>query len=382
MPTRFIIGCMTGTSIDGIDAAMIAVEGHALAARPRFVRGLSRPLGDLGPRLKAIADQCPTNAREITAVAREFSLLHADVVAELRSAEPCAPAECLAVHGQTVFHAPPLSWQLFNPAPLVEHAGLPVVFDLRAADLARGGQGAPITPLADWLFFGDANERRAVVNLGGFCNITLLPAAARADPTATSLIRGFDVCACNHLLNAVARLTLNAPFDRDGAAARSGRVHLAGLSDLSAVLESQSAARRSLGTGDEITECVDRHRTQMTGADLAATACEAIGQTIARRVFAQAGSVHRFLLAGGGARNLALATAIARAAAERGGAQVGTTTDHALPIEFREAAEIALLGALCADGTPITLSAVTGAREPASISGVWAGGHPLLRAAR
>lgn len=354
---------MTGTSIDGLDAALVRVEGRGLDIRPSLVGFQSRPLGDLAPRLRALAEQQPTTAREIAALARDFSLAHADAAKALLAEHPAGAPDFIAVHGQTVYHAPPLSWQLFNPAPLAAAIDAPVIHDLRATDLAMGGQGAPITPLADFLFFGHDQEPRAVVNLGGFCNVTLLPAGPRAQETTLG-IRGFDVCACNHLLDGIARKLLQQPFDEGGAAALSGTVHADALEDLSGVLASQrrSAAgtTRSLGTGDELTDWISRFRAHIAPADLAATACEGLGQFIARALTDGDTPPGRILLAGGGVRNAALVQAIG----EWSSGRVEPTDAHGLPSQAREAAEIAVLGALAVDGLPITLSAVTGVAVP------------------
>jgi 1,6-anhydro-N-acetylmuramate kinase len=380
MPTRHVIGCMTGTSIDALDVALVAVEGTGLGMRARFIRGRSRPLGDLAPRLRRLAEQEPLAAGEIAGLARDFAMLHADVIRELMVEAGAAPArpDLIAVHGQTVFHAPPVSWQLFNPAPLVEAIGAPVVFDLRAADLARGGQGAPITPLADWILFRHPLEIRAVVNLGGFCNLTVLPASpdgADAGAAVGSIV-GMDVCACNHLLDGVARRLLQQPYDDGGRAAVSGAVHTEALEDLTGVLASQRRSGRSLGTGDELTEWISRFRAHVSAADLAATACEGLGQTIARKLNESEHPPHRVLLAGGGVHNAALV----RALGDWCSAKVQRVDEHGVPAGYREAAEMAVLGALCQDRVPITLPAVTGVRGvrggergagPAPIAGVW-----------
>lgn len=359
---RHIIGCMTGTSLDALDAAIVRVEGAGLSLRAAFIRGLSRPLGQLSAALRRLASQEPMSAGEIARLSREFSVLHAEAVREVAAAAGVRP-DLVAVHGQTVFHAPPVSWQLFNPAPLAEAVRTLVVFDLRAADLARGGQGAPITPIADWILFADDHEPRAIVNLGGFCNITLLPAGPR-DPSRLAAVEGFDVCAGNHLLDAVARAVLRTEFDADGAAALAGKVLADPLEDLVGILRSQSGSRRSLGTGDEALEWVSRYRAHAAPNDLAATACEALGQVIAHRTL----GVQRVLLAGGGAKNAALVRAISG----RSGARVERTDAFAVPIGFREAAGMAVLGALSADRVPITLPRVTGVSDPAPVAGVWA----------
>ena len=352
---RVVVGCMTGTSIDGLDAAMVRIHGHGLAMSAEFVRGITLPLGDLAPRLKDLADQRPMTAGAIAALSRDFALLHGAAVRELLCGDR---ADLICVHGQTVYHAPPVSWQMFNSAVLAYETGTPVVFDLRAADLAAGGQGAPITPIADWFFFRAA-QPTAVVNLGGFCNITLLPRESKSIED----IEGFDVCACNHVLNAVARVMLRAEYDRDGAAALSGSVHSEAAVDLEGVLASQSRAGRSLGTGDEVGGWISRFRARVNGPDLAATACEVIGQTIARRVQ----GAHRILVAGGGARNAALVKGIR----DWSSAPVQSIDTAGVPIEFREAAAMGVLGALCRDRVPITLPRVTGLNTPAPVAGAW-----------
>lgn len=357
--TRHVVGCMTGTSIDGIDAALVRVSGRGLEMRAEFVRGVSRPLGDLGPPLRALADQQLMTAGDIAALSREFAALHAEVIKVLLR-EADARANLICVHGQTVFHAPPVSWQMFNGAVLAHALGTPVVFDLRAADLAAGGQGAPITPIADWVFFR-SEQPTAIVNLGGFCNVTLLPSVA----DGIEKIRGFDVCACNHVLDQIARKLLRMDYDKDGLAALSGEVHNDAALDLEGVLAVQASSRRSLGTGDEVGGWISRFRAHVEPHHLAATACEVIGHTIARKIQDGTGLV---LLAGGGVRNKALVNAISGWAS----AKVQPLDTCGVPIEFREAADMAVLGLLCQDRVPITLPAVTGVREPAPVSGVWA----------
>lgn len=355
---------MTGTSVDGLDAALVAVRGHGLGMTAEFVSGVSRELGPLGSRLRALADQEPMTAGTIAELMRDFALLHAEAVRELMRGEG-VPA-LVSVHGQTVFHAPPVSWQMFNGAVLAREIGAPVVFDLRAADLAAGGQGAPITPLADWILFRDT-QPTAVVNLGGFCNATILPGveAERNANAAIDAINGYDVCACNHVLDRVARECLGVAFDAGGAAALRGSVDARSRDELAAALGVQARAGRSLGTGDETGTWIQSWRSRISAPDMAATACAAIGGTIAERLR----GVRMILVAGGGAHNGALLRSIR----ERSSAELETTASRGVPIEFREAAEMAVLGALCQDRVAITLPRVTGVAGPAPIAGIWAG---------
>lgn len=375
---RHIIGCMTGTSLDALDAALVRIEGRGLAMKATLAKAVSRPLGTIACPLRAFAEQSPMIAGEIARLAHEFSVLHAEVIAELRRSAG-VEVDLVCAHGQTVFHRPPLSWQMLNGALVASRAGVPVVFDLRAADLAAGGQGAPITPIADLVLFSDPRENRAVVNLGGFCNFTLLPAGgndageAAGETRTTAMlgaIRAGDVCACNHVLDTIARRVLGRPFDANGAAAVSGQVNDDALDDLVGVFAAQSRAGRSLGTGDEVASWVGRQwkgGSGVSGPHLCATACEAIADAAWRAITGHGLSVDRVLLAGGGARNGGLARAFASIAT----CPVEECTRHGVPIEAREAVCFAVLGALCQDRVPITLAGVTGVAK-APLAGVWA----------
>ncbi len=393
---------MTGTSCDGLDGAAVRIEGVGLQARAEVIAVTSLDLGELAAAARGLARGERLSAQEIARLGHGLAELHAEGVRRLR-AEAGAP-DLVCAHGQTVFHDPPVSWQLVNPWPIARAAGCPVVTDLRGADLAAGGQGAPITPIADWILFRDERETRAIVNLGGFCNVTLLPAggvgAMGAGPEA---IQARDVCACNHALDGMARLALGAAFDVDGAAAERGRVDDAVYAELRAVLEGQAGesagvagAGRSLGSADELVGDVLRKvaagrlqacptrpgqsghsgalqagKTAPTGdltpEDALASCAHAVAEVIAAAVNGLAPAPDRVLLAGGSVRNRALVAALR----ERCRAPVSTTADAGVDPQYREAAAMAVLGALAQDGAPVALPHVTGAHEPILWQGSW-----------
>lgn len=362
--TRIAVGCMTGTSLDGLDAACVEITGEGLSMRARFEAGVSRPLGELSKFLRPLAQQTPASAGEIAKVASAFAALHAGAAREVLAKAKHSVCDLVCVHGQTVFHAPPHSWQLFQPAPLAMALSAPVVFDLRQADMAAGGQGAPITPLADWVLFRDPSLSRVVINLGGFCNITRLPGASTPDQVSAR-----DICACNQVLDAVARFVLDRPFDEGGRAAASGHPHPGATSDIAESLGAQAqAAGRALGTGDELYDFAQRWRGRLTPADIAASAASAVASTIAKACQ----HADELILAGGGVKNTSLVaelTSAARRIAPE--VRVRLCSELGVPCEMREATCFAVLGALCQDSVPITLPQVTGVASPAPIGGCW-----------
>lgn len=378
---RLVIGAMTGTSIDGIDLALVEISGRGLDMRAKFLRGRSASLGGLAPRLREAAAQVPRPAAFFAELALELGRVHAEEARALAGGETI---DLAVLHGQTIHHAPPVSWQLMNPFPVAAALGCEVMSDLRQADLAAGGQGAPITPLADWILFG-GEVPRVILNLGGFSNATVLPAHARrgakagsstdgesgaaAGPHAIDAIRGADLCVCNQLLDRAAAIVLGQPFDRDGAAAQAGRESPSLRAELEQLLDAQRLAGRSLGTGDEAFAWVARAARELASNDLLRTAVAAIGAVIGHGVRALAdGSRGRaeVIAAGGGARNLALCRSIAASL----GRPLTTTGSLGVPIQMREAAAMAVLGALACDGVPISLRAVTGRSLPRCLDGL------------
>lgn len=348
---------MTGTSLDALDASCVLVHERGLGMRIEHIWTDSFSLAPLDRQLRSLCEGEPMSARQIASLRDAFSELHARELSQRCQGEE--PVSLVAAHGQTVFHESPHSWQLFNPWAVAHALRCPVVHDLRGADLALGGQGAPITPIADWILFRDAHRSRAIVNLGGFCNITLLPSGNDLSST-----RAFDVCACNHILNACAQRALDAPYDEGGSHAMRATPDSDATLSLTTQLRAQSSSGRSLGTGDECLDWVERHMHALTPESLLASATHAIAQAIVDRV----SDTDEIYLAGGSTRNLALLNAI-EARASR---PVRTLESLGVNEMSREPVALAALGALCMDRVPITISGVTGRQGDVLLHGCWA----------
>jgi 1,6-anhydro-N-acetylmuramate kinase len=372
-PARRIVGCMTGTSLDGLDTALVEVAGAGWSMRATLRSHRATALGRLAARLEALASGSPQRPAAILEAGRQLGQLHASAIAELLEASHVSPAEVdfVVAHGQTIWHLPdhptgPMSWQLLDPWPIVQRLQRPVCFDLRQADLVAGGQGAPITPASDLVMYGDVAD--AVVNLGGICNITTWP-AGRADPQQ---VTGQDVGPCNLLLDGLLRRAQpDQRFDVDGRLAGSAEPDPGLVTTLHNAIGDATAHARTLGRENYDAPWLDGVATKAANHPLPvrlASAVAAVADRLAealRRAEAQ-----RIVLAGGGARNAALVAALQRCLA--GQAELVFSDDHGIACEAREAMAMAVLGALSEDGLPATFSQITGARDP-GIAGSWAG---------
>lgn len=350
---RTVVGCMSGTSMDGVDAALVRVEGEGLALHCSLMDFASADFvgRDL---LAACAGGAPLTAAQLASLTERVTSGHIEAIERLQQVDD---ASLFVIHGQTVYHSPPQSIQLLNPWPIVARWKRPLLFDLRGADLAMGGQGAPITPIADWVLFRSNTVGRAVVNLGGFVNVTLLPSDCRNPAEG---VTGRDVCPCNHVLNAVAAARLGLPFDTGGHTASSGRADPSVVESLQAMLCTHGL--RSLGTGDEQIAGVLEMVSRLSDADALASACAAVARSIAASV----GDTPEVIVAGGGAKNQRLIDELSRSCS----GSVLLSDSLGVPVQAREAVCMAVLGALAQDGVPIHLPRVTGASGTLT-SGCW-----------
>ena len=364
MAKRLVAGCMTGTSIDGLDIALIAIDGYGFDAQYTVKQCLSKSLGNLAQHIRLITQRIPITAKEIVKIANDLSILHLNALKELIGDQK---VDLVSVHGQTVYHAPPLSFQMINPTLIAIGLDVPVVTDLRAADLANGGQGAPITPIADLLLYRSSTEGRCVVNLGGFCNLTMLPRCSnnmiKDLQTIIKDVKGIDVCVCNQLLDSIAFRFFKTQFDEDGNRALKGVVKSEPYSHLESHLKLQAKQGRSLGTGDElVSDWFKKFSHKFEANDLARSACAAIAST----VVCNSKSADKIILAGGGVNNRTLVAEIR----EHSEIPVELSDNFGVPSTYREAVAMAVLGTLCQDRVPIAIPRITGASSK-SISGVW-----------
>jgi anhydro-N-acetylmuramic acid kinase len=364
---RVIIGLMSGTSVDGVDAAAVAITGRGEQMTADLLGHVALPYDDeLRQRVLALRQAGGGAFAEIAEVGRRQTDAHAKAANKVMRQVGLAPGDVAAVaaHGQTLYHEPPDSIQWLDPARLAWHTGCRVVSDFRRADLAAGGQGAPLVPLADWLLFRHPTETRILLNLGGIANLTLLPAGG-----GLTDVVAFDTGPANCLSDAICREKLGKPYDANGDLAATA----AAVPAVTAAFAGSDFVRREPPKSTDTAEMVQtfrdlwqQHGDGKTLAEELATADAIVGTCLAwalRRLGVTGG---RLIVAGGGTRNKPIMTGV-RAAATIIGMEHDTTVpvdltdDYGIPSAAKEATAFALLGAATLDGLPGGVPAATGA---------------------
>lgn len=367
MSTLFL-GLISGTSMDGIDVVLVDLSGP----RPRHVAAATvdypAPLRLVLDELRRDPDAFPAArlARLDAEVGRTFAAA-ARALLERSDVEARA-VRAIGSHGQTVLHRPDddpaHTLQIGDPSVIAEVTGIDVVADFRRADLAAGGQGAPLAPLIHQALLADERENRLVVNLGGIANVTVLPKAGG--------VAGFDTGPANCFLDDWYRAHHPGRFDANGAWAASGQVDEALLGRLLAEPYFDRAAPKSTGIEYFSPAWLNARLPADAGrrpADIQATLAEFSARTLvdAIRRFV-ACDPDRMLLCGGG---VASAHLVARISAQLPGLPIESTAAHGIEPGFVEATLIAWLAREHLAGRRIDTPPITGARHPVRLGALW-----------
>jgi len=368
LETRRIVGLLSGTSADGIDAAVVEVRGSRLATEVRTLAFETVPIPDeLKQRIWALPDGLAVHLCELNFLLGE-AFAEAARRAVARAGLQLADIHLVGSHGQTARHQPPgegtavpSTLQIGEGAVIAERTGRPVICDLRVADVAAGGHGAPLIPLVDYLLFRPATGARVMLNIGGIANVTLV------HPELERVI-AFDTGPGNMPLDAVARAATGGAqtFDRHGSLAAAGAVDEALLRELLAhpyfaLPPPKSTGREAFGR-DFVYPLLDRFRDRLADlmATLAQLTVEAIGTAFDRFILPRT-TVDHVYVSGGGVHNRELMRRLGARLAPipiDSLAALGTDPDAKEAIGFAVLANEALF---CHAGN---IPAATGARGP------------------
>ncbi len=402
---RFAVGLISGTSMDGVDAALVEIRGPAEAPRVKLLAFYTQPYPAwLQRRLLAIAGGAPTTAAELSRLNTLLGSLFGEAAARVCKEAHLRTSRLSVVgsHGQTIFHfgglppdvieagswgvdtalipelqgaldgesppnveyvAKPSTLQIGDPAVIAEMIVVPVVSDFRAADTAAGGQGAPLVPMVDHLLFRDDQEGRVALNIGGIANVTVIPAGGKPEHAF-----GFDTGPGNMIMDSLVRGNTDGrqSFDADGRIAAMGEVLPLVLEDALAHPFFSRQPPKSAGREQFGAEFIQRYffrRRRGSFQERLRTALELTARTIAdaiEKLVAPRAQVHRLIVSGGGAHNRTLLRRISELLPQM---VVETSDRFGLPVDAKEAIAFAILADRTMHGLPGNLPAVTGARR-------------------
>ncbi len=357
-----VIGLMSGTSLDGVDAVLVDFSSGQARTLATFWQPYPNAVRRQAQALQAAQEN------EIHAAAlfgNELAHCYAEAVREVLAAAGASAAQVMAIgcHGQTIRHQPALGYtiQINNPALLAELAGIAVVADFRSRDIAAGGQGAPLVPAFHAAMFGDAQKHRVILNLGGIANLT--------DLEPGQAVRGFDCGPGNLLMDAWIERHRGSRYDEGGRWAGQGHI-LAGL--LQKLLTDRFFAvnpPKSCGREEFNLAWLERHLTgDERPEDIQATLLELSAVTAIQAIERWCGKPEEIFVCGGGAHNQALMACLQHHAAN---CRVAGTDSLGLAADWVEAVAFAWLAWRTLCNEPGNLPEVTGARGPRILGAIY-----------
>ena len=366
------IGLMSGTSMDGIDAALVSFGDHECDVLTTVKHDYPAELRDQ----LITASRQPANCTvdRIGQLDRWIGECFRDAAASLISSSNYGPEAIAAIgsHGQTLRHQPrgsrPFTMQIGDPNVIALGTGIRTVADFRRRDVADGGEGAPLAPAFHRWLFANKLKNRAVLNIGGIANVTMLMAD-------TDSVIGFDTGPGNSLLDGWIRTNRDLPFDANGRWAAEGTVNEALLALMLDDPYFEQSPPKSTGFeyfngGWVRARIAALGKTQVSTADVQATLAELSARTIATSIIRYAPDVADVLVCGGGVHNTDL---MQRLRSYLSGIEVQSTDVFGLHPDWIEAAAFAWLAKRCLEGKPGNIPEVTGARGAQVLGAVYTG---------
>ncbi len=360
------LGLISGTSADGIDAALVRFENDT----PQLVDALTHPWPDaLRSHILAIAqDEARLDLDAYGRLDVAIGQCFADAAARLlaRNEGIRSAVRAIGSHGQTLRHRPsgehPFTLQVGDPSVIAERCGIDVVADFRRADVAAGGQGAPLLPAVHAMLLAQTHRTRVVLNLGGIANITVLG--------ADGSVVGFDTGPANGLMDAWCLRHLGVPFDANGSFAASGLVDETLLASLLADPYFALPPPKSTGREHFHLAWLDTHSrlVSLPPADVQATLLELSARSVADAISRHATDAIDVLACGGGVHNGVLMRRLGELLAP---CALASTAEHGIDPDYLEATAFAWLARQRLLGLPGNLPAVTGARGPRVLGAVY-----------
>lgn len=382
MKEKVVVGLISGTSMDGIDAALLKIRGKGADTKLELVEFVCAPYPtEIVTRLERLArEYTPGDISELNFLIGEAFAGAALAVIEKAGLAP-KDVDLIGSHGQTVSHIPPSAGvgvpstlQIGEPDVIAERTGITTVGDFRTRDVAAGGEGAPLVPYTDYILFMKPGETRVAQNIGGIANATVITESIDS-------VTAFDTGPGNMLMDRIMALASGGSerFDSGGKEASKGKVNEALLKEL--LSDPYFAKSPPKSTGEELfgSAAAERLYGMATGGgitlgDLMATALALTVESIVlayERFIFPLHDVREVILSGGGCRNAFL---VEKLRERLGGLKLTTTDDYGIPADAKEAVAFAILANECISGNAGNLPGVTGAGRRVPLGKISPGG--------
>ena len=367
MQPTYYIGIMSGTSLDGIDIALVDIKKHSIKLIASDIYIIPESLRQ---NLLMICQQKQVTLQQLGEVDHQLGLVYAETVNKFINKYQIDKNKICAIgcHGQTIYHSPvgqfPFTMQIGDANIIAAKTAITTIADFRRKDMAFGGQGAPLVPAFHQALFADSNKNRVIVNIGGISNISVL---APDQP-----VIGFDTGPGNVLLDSWIQYHLNQPYDRNGDWAKSGQIHSVLLSRL--LDESYFDLPYPKSTGRELFNLAWL-QNKLVGLtinpqDVQATLAEFTAQTIANEVNKLKLNQldNQLLLCGGRSKNLFINQILTKHLPKW---IISTTDEYGISSDYMEAMAFAWLAYCCINHIPSNMPSVTGAEKAVSLGVIY-----------
>lgn len=373
--TEYAVGLMSGTSLDGIDAALVAIERLEGNPQYRLVKFLTDPFPDgVSPKIRQAMDPTTSDVVLITSLNYELGHHFGNAVLHVcqKAGIDTMHLTFVASHGQTLYHLPnpkrtdqyASTLQIGEPDVICEMTQTDVVSNFRARDIAAGGQGAPIVPYSEYLLYRNKTRTQLLLNIGGIANVTIIPQNASLDQ-----LIAFDTGPGNMVINALCEHFYDKPYDANGMHAKNGRVHTNLLKTLRQHPYFGQQPPKTTGREDFGAAYVQNILSQekLPADDWIATASELTIQTIAEAVIPYATENATLIIGGGGAYNPVIVAGL-----ERSLPDVRVVTQEALGYraDAKEALAMVVLGDATLHHEASNVPSATGAHRPVILGDV------------
>ncbi|MDF2880560.1 MAG: anhydro-N-acetylmuramic acid kinase [Clostridiaceae bacterium] len=367
---KYVVGLMSGTSLDGIDAALVKISGFGENTKAQLVEFINKKIPE---NIKGEIKDCfsieKSNVELVCSLNFKLGYLFAEAVRELciKAKFPLKKIDLIGSHGQTVFHIPKAyknyctsTLQIGEPAVIAYETGATVVSNFRTMDMAAGGEGAPLVPYTEYILYR-SNKNRALQNIGGIGNVTILPANCRLDD-----VYAFDSGPGNMIIDEVTKRLKGVNYDAGGAFAAQGKINEALLNELMDIDYIKNPPPKTTGRelfGSQFVDALLEKWSNLRPEDLIATVTAFTAKSIAYNyrcfVFPKL-NIEEVILGGGGSYNDTLVRMIQSYLPE---SKVLIQEDLGYSSDAKEAVAFAVLANEAVNGNPGNVIGATGAKE-------------------